>query len=113
MRRQVLTVLVAATCLGGCPGILMDFLRPPLSLRERVRGEGGRAKAVGALALAALLTACVTEPWVKPYERGWLADPLMSFSRDPLSDKYLQHVYDVRESARGAGIGRGGGCGCN
>lgn len=52
-------------------------------------------------------------PWVQSYEREWLADPLMSFSRDPLSDKYLRHVYDVREAARGAAIGQGGGCGCN
>jgi hypothetical protein len=63
--------------------------------------------------LAAPFAGCATEPWVKPYEREALADPLMSFSRDPLSDKYLQHVFDVREAARGAGIGQGGGCGCN
>jgi hypothetical protein len=48
-----------------------------------------------------------------PYERGWLADPLMSVSRDPLSDKVLQHVHDVREGARGATVAEGGGCGCN
>lgn len=63
--------------------------------------------------LVAELAGCATEPWVKPYERESLADPIMSFSRDPLSDMYLQHVYDVREAARGAGIGQGGGCGCN
>jgi len=59
------------------------------------------------------LGGCGTEPWVKPYERGWLADSLMSISRDPLSDKYLQHVHDVREGARGATVAEGGGCGCN
>lgn len=57
-----------------------------------------------------LLTAC---GGVKPYERELLADPLMSFSRDPLSDQYLQHVYEVREGARGATTSQGGGCGCN
>lgn len=50
---------------------------------------------------------------VKPYEREQLASPLLSFSRDPVSDQYLDHVYDVREGARGATITQGGGCGCN
>lgn len=61
-----------------------------------------------------LLAGCTSlEPWVKPYEREWLADPLMSFSRDPVSDGYRQHVFEVREAARGGGNGQGGGCGCN
>ena len=63
--------------------------------------------------LAAGLGACAIEPWVPPYDREFLADPIMSFSRDPVSDAYRQHVYDTRESARGAGIAAGGGCGCN
>ena len=25
------------------------------------------------------------EPWVAPYEREYLADPIMSFNKDPLS----------------------------
>lgn len=53
------------------------------------------------------------KPWVKPYERGLLADPIMSFSRDPLASKHRQHVFEVREGARGAGQAQGGGCGCN
>ena len=56
---------------------------------------------------------CAIEPWVKPYERANLADPIMSFSRDPVSASYLHHVYDSREGARGAGVATGGGCGCN
>jgi len=52
-------------------------------------------------------------PDVKPYEREQLADQIMSFSRDPISDQYLDHVYDVREGARGATVSQGGGCGCN
>ena len=60
-----------------------------------------------------LLAACNTTPWVKPYDRENLADPIMSLSREPLADKYRQHVYDTREGARGAGIAQGGGCGCN
>ena len=53
------------------------------------------------------------EPWVKPYERQNLADPIMSNSRDPVSSAYLHHVYQAREGARGAEGGGGGGCGCN
>ena len=60
-----------------------------------------------------LLSACSTEPWVKPYERANLADPIMSFTRDPVAESYLHHVYDAREGARGAGVVSGGGCGCN
>lgn len=59
------------------------------------------------------LQACNVEPWVKPYERANLADPIMSFSKDPLSQGYIHHVYQAREGARGAEGGSGGGCGCN
>ena len=60
-----------------------------------------------------LATGCSVEPWVKPYERAHLADPIMSFSRDPVADSYLNHVHEAREGARGAGVASGGGCGCN
>ena len=53
------------------------------------------------------------KPWVSPFERNNLADPIMSFSRDPASAAYLHHVYQAREGARGAEGGSGGGCGCN
>jgi len=65
------------------------------------------------LSLLLTLTACGIQPWVKPYERANLADPIMSFSKDPLSQGYLHHVYQAREGARGAEGGSGGGCGCN
>jgi hypothetical protein len=67
---------------------------------------------VGGL-LATLLGGCSIQPWVKPYERERLADPIMKLSGDPLSDKHLEHVRDVREGARGATGVQGGGCGCN
>lgn len=60
-----------------------------------------------------LLSACSVEPWVKPYERANLADPIMSFDRDPVAGSYNDHVHEIRESARGAGGAGGGGCGCN
>ncbi|CAN5229069.1 hypothetical protein BH24PSE2_BH24PSE2_17780 [soil metagenome] len=66
------------------------------------------------LLLACLpLAACNLQPWVMPYEREALADPIMSFSRSPLADQHRQHVFEVREGARGATTGGGGGCGCN
>ena len=68
-----------------------------------------------ALALCAFtLSACGNiEPWVKPYERQNLADPVMSFDLNPVSSAYIDHVYEAREGARGALGGAGGGCGCN
>jgi hypothetical protein len=60
------------------------------------------------------LSACSPiEPWVKPYEREHLADPIMSVSRDPVSTNYFEHVLESREGARGATGTVGGGCGCN
>ena len=53
------------------------------------------------------------KPWVKPYERDRLADPIMSLSRHGSADSYMHHVYQARVSARGAEGGAGGGCGCN
>ncbi len=53
------------------------------------------------------------EPWVKPYERSNLADPIMSANRNPVALAYTKHVHEAREGARGADGGAGGGCGCN
>jgi hypothetical protein len=61
-----------------------------------------------------LLSACgPIEPWVKPYERDRLADPIMALDSDPVSTAYLQHVFESREGARGGEGAAGGGCGCN
>ena len=65
------------------------------------------------LALGALSACSNIEPWVKPYERQQLADPIMSFNRNPVSSSYMDHVFEAREGARGALGGAGGGCGCN
>ena len=53
------------------------------------------------------------EPWVKPYERDQLADPIMALDGDPVSVAYIQHVYEAREGAKGGEGAVGGGCGCN
>ena len=60
-----------------------------------------------------LLQGCAIQPWVKPYERERLSDPIMQFSRAPLADKHREHIHTVREGARGATGVQGGGCGCN
>jgi hypothetical protein len=65
------------------------------------------------LTLCALASGCSTvEPWVKPYERERLADPIMQWQGDLLASKNSQHVRDIREGARGANGVQGGGCGC-
>ncbi|WJG08757.1 DUF4266 domain-containing protein [Aliiglaciecola sp. LCG003] len=63
----------------------------------------------------AYLTGCVStlEPWVKPYERDNLADPIMALNPNPVSFSYTKHAFQAREGARGAEGGAGGGCGCN
>ena len=67
-----------------------------------------------ALVLLAATAACApVQPWVKPYEREHLADPIMSFNPNPIASTYLDHVFESREGARGATGSVGGGCGCN
>jgi len=68
------------------------------------------------LLLGLSLSGCASlkvEPWVLPYERQHLADPIMQFDRDPVSSAYIAHVFEAREGARGAIGSAGGGCGCN
>ncbi len=57
--------------------------------------------------------ACSVQPWVQSHERGYLADPIMAFEQHPASTRYINHVYEAREAARGAEGSAGGGCGCN
>ena len=67
-----------------------------------------------ALLLLSGLSGCSNlEPWVKPYERDRLADPIMFLDADPVSSAYIYHVYEAREGARGGEGTAGGGCGCN
>lgn len=92
---------------------------------DGARRAAGPALAGAAAVLAAtLLGGCalprlslpsvsMPEPWVKPYERERLADPVMQFQRDTLSAKHFEHVREVREGSRGGTGIQGGGCGCN
>ncbi len=91
--------------------------------RQQVTGNGQKqprhdllavACRLWPVAIAIALSACGNiEPWVKPYERQNLADPVMSFDLNPVSSSYMDHVYEAREGARGALGSAGGGCGCN
>lgn len=62
-----------------------------------------------------VLTGCAQpiKPWVKPYERQNLADPIMRTNRHPIANMHIAHVFEARESARGSEGTGGGGCGCN
>jgi len=89
-------------------------IRHAASLPAVTRSPWPVAPRASVLAAALLLlTGCANiEPWVKPYEREALADPIMSFDPHPISTNYIHHVYEAREGARGALGGSGGGCGC-
>ena len=67
-------------------------------------------RAAGIALLAAALGACAP---VQPWERGRLAEPVMSLEGDTLLSAINDHTYSSKEAASG-GIGpAGGGCGCN
>ncbi|WP_019674987.1 DUF4266 domain-containing protein [Arsukibacterium perlucidum] len=65
------------------------------------------------VALLSLAGCASIEPWVKPYQRAELADPIMAFGRHPVALQHSAHVRDSREAAKGADGSGGGGCGCN
>jgi Domain of unknown function (DUF4266) len=70
-------------------------------------------KAALLLVLLALSGCSGFQPWVKPYERDRLADPIMAWDRDAISSAYIDHVHESREGSRGGNGAAGGGCGCN
>jgi cytochrome c biogenesis protein CcmG/thiol:disulfide interchange protein DsbE len=50
---------------------------------------------------------------LKAWQRGYLADPIMSLDGDPLSRVMRDHIHSSKEGASGDGGASGGGCGCN
>jgi hypothetical protein len=93
----------------------ISSLATAYSLQPKVFASA-RALSRALLAIGAVLalSACGNiEPWVKPYERQALADPIMSLDPHPISSSYMHHVFEAREGARGALGSAGGGCGCN
>jgi hypothetical protein len=63
------------------------------------------------LGLLWALTACNNTP-VKPWERGYLAQPIMNAPLD-LHHDLLQHTFLSKEAASGGSGVAAGGCGCN
>ncbi len=68
---------------------------------------------IGLIGYCFILAGCGIKPWVRPYDRLNLAEPVMLVDRHPVSTSYEHHVYQAREGSRGAEGGSGGGCGCN
>lgn len=67
-----------------------------------------------AVTMAATLSSCSSHlVRVRPFERGNLANPLMSSERDTLFLAMTNHAYFSREASFGGGGVGGGGCGCN
>jgi thiol-disulfide isomerase/thioredoxin len=50
---------------------------------------------------------------LKAWERGYLADPIMSLDGDVLKRSMKEHIHASKEAAAGDGGVAGGGCGCN
>ncbi len=99
---------------------MQEPTRSTMPMPMPIAGSPVRATRIRAARMALLIAGvllatagCSVQPWVMPYERDRIADPIMSFERDPISDAFTNHVYEVRESARGATGSSGGGCGCN
>jgi hypothetical protein len=64
----------------------------------------------GLLTLVAMAAASTGCTHVAAYERGRLANPMMTAD---LEGPAAAHVYDVHEGATGGGSPTAGGCGCN
>jgi hypothetical protein len=62
-----------------------------------------------ALLMSMTVAGCTT---VKPWEREYLADEIMSLDQDMLKAEWHVHVQEVLEGSRGGFSGSGGGCGC-
>lgn len=62
------------------------------------------------LACAAVLSSCTQ---VRPWERGYLARPEMSWRADSLEGALNDHIYFSKEASSGGTGAAGGGCGCN
>jgi thiol-disulfide isomerase/thioredoxin len=50
---------------------------------------------------------------LKAWQRGYLADPIMSLDGDALTRMFREHIHASKEGSAGDGGPSGGGCGCN
>ena len=60
-------------------------------------------KTVGTIRIAGLIlllaftaSGCAVKPWLKPYDRARLADPVMNVSAHPIAESYMGHVHQAR-----------------
>ena len=65
---------------------------------------------VFALFTTVSLSACTT---VKPWQKGTLSKPEMSWNNDALEASIEQHIFSSKEASHGGDGAAGGGCGCN
>jgi hypothetical protein len=63
-----------------------------------------------ALAASAVSGGCAA---VKPYQREFLSERVMTPGSDAIEDRFRQHWQFAREGSEGGFGGAGGGCGCN
>lgn len=49
------------------------------------------------------LSACGVQPWVKPYQRDKLIDPVMAPLQRPLEARQRQRIHATHEGAHGIG----------
>ncbi|MFQ5901924.1 MAG: DUF4266 domain-containing protein [Thermodesulfobacteriota bacterium] len=62
------------------------------------------------LILLPVISGCAT---VKPWEREYLADPIMQFDYNKEEKAAREHFLGTREGSAGSFGVSGGGCGCN
>lgn len=65
---------------------------------------------IAAVAMGAVLSGCAG---VKPWEREYLADPVMQFDYNKEEKSVKEHFLGTREGSTGSFGVSGGGCGCN
>lgn len=65
---------------------------------------------LAALSLGVALSGCAR---VKPWEREYLADPIMQFDYNKEEKSVKEHFLGTREGSSGSFGVSGGGCGCN
>jgi len=68
---------------------------------------------LGLAALAGLAAGVAGCAAVRPYEREYLSDRIMSYEADSRSERVEQKWLEAREGSTGGAAGAGGGCACN
>ena len=87
---------------GGSEEAHRDVERAVEAMLRGERDLGGREAAVRGSAGR-----------VRAWQRGYLADPIMSLDGDRLTKTQREHIHSSKEGAAGDGGVAGGGCGCN